>query len=478
MRNKVIKSEDNKHYEEMLVKNEIRTNFIMSVLSICVSIIFIMYTLSLNYETEIDGRTLQKFLIVFQSVLIIGPVLCFIFKGRKKWLKYLILYSFVFSSTCSVLFLESGLFVIIMMIPTIASCLYYRPRLTFFVGMTSIIVLTFAVSLVALQLPILYPDLNFIILEEGYSTAVEGYVYYDLMRAPIDRAAYYTEMCKYLLVPLFLIHCVIVVICYMITKRAKAFVVDQADTLREKIANESDLKLASSIQKSMLPRKAEESDGYKVNYYIAPARQVGGDFYDFFKIDDNRIALIIADVSDKGVPASLFMAVCKTLLSSSLLAGNSLKDTVNKVNKTLCNNNSNDMFVTAFVCVVDINTGEVEYVNAGHCQPIVMKNSKKFVYQDVHIDLFLGAMADIEYDTHKFVLNNNERLLLYTDGITEAENKKDELFGKDRLISFLNNNSNLNNDELIKKLISGVKYFANGAEQSDDITLLVFSREA
>lgn len=472
-----MKIEDNKYYEEMLVKNEIRTNFIMSVLSIGVSIIFITYTLSLNYDTEVNGKILQTFLIFFQIVLIIGPILCFIYKGRKKWLKYLILYSFVFSSTCSVLFLESGLFVIIMMIPAIASCLYYRPKLTFFVGMTSIIVLILAVSLVALKLPILYPDINFIILEEGFSTEVEGYVYYDLMDAPIDRVNYYIEMCRFLLIPLFLVHCVIVVLCYMITQRAKAFVVDQADTLREKIANESELKLASSIQQSMLPKKAEDSSTYKVNYYIEPAKQVGGDFYDFFKIEENKVALIIADVSDKGVPASLFMAVCKTLLSSSLLAGNSLKETINKVNKTLCNNNSSGMFVTAFVCIVDLNTGEVEYVDAGHCQPIVMNSNKEFIYQDICVDLFLGAMDDIEYETHKFTLNSNEKLLLYTDGIIETENNRDNLYGKERLISFLNSNASLENDELIKKLISNIKNFARGTEQSDDITLLLFSRE-
>lgn len=473
-----MKGEDNKYYEEVLDQNEIRTNIFMSILSICISLLFIFYSLTLDYTVDDNGSVYQLCLIIFQTLLITGPVLCLIYRGRKPWLKYLILFSFILSSVFSVIFTESGLYVIIMMVPVISSCLYYRPKLTFLVGMLSIVTLLITDSLIALKFPILYPDLNFAILEEGFVKPVDGYVYYDLMHAPMDRVSYYIEMCKYLLIPLFIAHCVIVFICCMITKRAKAFVMDQAGTLREKIANESDLKLASSIQKSMLPKKGEDSTAYKVSYYIAPAKQVGGDFYDFFKISETKTALIIADVSDKGVPASLFMAVCKTLLSSSLLAGNSLKETVNKVNKTLCNNNSSGMFVTAFICIVDTSTGEVEYVNAGHCQPIVMKNNKEFIYQDVHVDLFLGAMDDIQYDTHKFVLHDFEKLLLYTDGITEAANKKDELFGKDRLISFLNNNTDLNNDELIKKLISAIEFFADGAEQSDDITLLVFSREA
>lgn len=471
-------NKDHKVYlDEMISENEIKTNYVMGGLSFILSIIFIFYILTIDYDADPNGRYMQLFLIGFLILLLASPIMCLIYRARKPWLKYLILIGYILTATCGTIFLESGLYVLLMMMPIAASCLYYDPKFTFIIGIVSIVTLTITDSLLALYLPILYPDVNFVILQDGIDINVSGYVYYYLMHAPIDRVPYFVETCKYLLIPMDLIFLLLLAVCYMITKRARTMIEKQADDFREKVANESELDLAASIQKNMLPKKIESNSHYEINYYIAPAKQVGGDFYDYFKISDNKMALIIADVSDKGVPASLFMAVCKTLISSSLLAGKSLTETVNKVNKVLFNDTSSGMFVTAFIAIVDLDNGDIECINAGHCAPIIMRNNGVFAFENIEPEIFLGAIEETEYKSHFLKLSNYEKLVLYTDGITEAVNRKDEMYGKNRLLSFLNHNSNLKAKDLLDKLVKDINNFENGAEPCDDMTMLIFTRK-
>ena len=136
----------------------------------------------------------------------------------------------------------------------------------------------------------------------------------------------------------------------------------------------------------MLPSTDMNEEKFVINSYLLPAKAVGGDLYDFFKIDESKVALVVADVSDKGIPASLFMTRCKTLISASVMVGDTLVDSINYVNKELCKNNANGMFATAFACVIDTNTGEAECVNAGHCVPVLI-NDGKSIFLDVEADL-------------------------------------------------------------------------------------------
>lgn len=468
---------NNKYLDRILNKNEINTNIFLSILSVLMSTVFIIYMHLFNLELEPNHRVVTTLLLVIQLVLYIGPIVCLIKKGRLAWLKYLILFSFVISSCCAIYLFESGIYILIVLIPVVSSCLYYSPKLTVFVSIFSIICLFMSIAFSIFIVGSLYPDMNYVILKDGINVSVSGYLYYDLIDAPIDKIAYFKEIVRALYFPIIIIYVVICNICYFITKRAKDFANDQAKSIKDKVSFESELSLAASIQKNMLPNNNINTNKFEINYYISPAKQVGGDFYDYFMIDNSRLVLVVGDVSDKGVPASLFMARCKTLISSFLLAGNSLKDVINKVNKELCTNNSSGMFVTAFIGVIDINTGEMEYINAGHCCPIVMNANKEYKYLDVYIDLFLGGMNDIDYAVNKIQIKKNEKLVLYTDGITEASNKNDELYGSNRLISLLNNNKDLDNDQIIKTLMKDIKNYIEGNEQSDDITLLLFSRK-
>lgn len=474
-----MKKEYNKYFDEMVKENEIKTNYFICVLSFILSLIFIFYILVIDYDADPNGRYMQLFLIVFLIALMFCPLTCLIYRGSKPWLKYMVMISHILTATCGIVFMESGIYVLLMIIPIAASCLYYNPKFTVFVGIASIATLFITALVIDLFAPILYPDLNFMILQDGVNISVNSdinnYLYYYFFHSPIARVPYYIERLRYLIIPEVLLLILVLIICYKITKRARTMIASQADNLRDKIASENDIKLNAAEDDNGIIERNEKGNSYEINHYISPDKTAAGNFYDFFKISDNKIALVIADVAGKGGSASLYMSVCKTILSSSLVAGKSLKDAVNKVNKTLCNSGSDNKYVSCFVGVVDTITGQVEYVNAGSISPAIMRNNNVYEFLDVHRDLFLGAMNDFEYNTYTFKLNNYEKIILCTDGVINEADNTDETFGKKRLLAFLNKYIDLDNELLIKKLVSDVDAFASGSGQ--DVTVLIYTRK-
>lgn len=474
-------SNENKYFDEMLKENEIKTNYFVSVFSFILSIVFIFYILTFNYdlEAEPNARYMQMFLIVFLILLMISPLMCLIYKGRKPWLKYFILISHILTATCGIIFVESGIYVLLMMVPIAASCLYYKPKFTLIIGITSIVVLFFSGLAIDLYLPILYPDTNFMILQDGLQFTVDSnvnnYVYYYFFQLPIARVPYFIERLKYLIIPEIVIFVILLLICYKITKRAKDMMTRQANDFKDKVVSENDLNLSTIDQDELSLKQITNNNIYEINYYISPDKKAIGNFYDFFKINENRIALVVADVTKKDSSTSLFMSVCKTIISSSLLSGKSLKDTANKVNKSLCSNGSDNMFVSCFIGIVDIKTGQVEYINAGRISPIIMRNNNVYEHLSVCSDVFFGVMNDFDYNTYSFTLNNYEKLLLYADSELDDSRPSEEVFGNDKVIAFLNKNVNLDNKELIDKLV--VYEEAYSSEINEDVTLLMYSRK-
>jgi sigma-B regulation protein RsbU (phosphoserine phosphatase) len=203
-----------------------------------------------------------------------------------------------------------------------------------------------------------------------------------------------------------------------------------------------------------------------------PAKEVGGDFYDFYYTDKDHLALVIADVSGKGVPAALFMIVAKILLKNHLQMGESPGEALRNVNNQLCENNDVGMFVTAFVAVFDIETGEIEYANAGHNPPLVMKEGESIAMLEVKPGFVLGGMSGIKYADDRMKLNGGDALYLYTDGVTEAENEKQQLFGVKRVIAVADSARGGSMQSFIEEMGAAVERFAEGAPQFDDITML------
>ncbi len=233
----------------------------------------------------------------------------------------------------------------------------------------------------------------------------------------------------------------------------------------------SELEIAAKIQSSVLPKIFPKTSHFNLHASMAPAKEVGGDFYDFFYIDETHFAFLIADVSGKGIPASLFMMNAKSILKSNLLGGNSLSEAIGKTNDELCKTNEAGMFLTAFVAVLNIQTGEIEYVNAGHNPPLV-KTGDKFEYLITDSNLILSLFENFEYKSSKIFLKPESEIFIYTDGIVEAQNKKEEFYGNERLINILNDNKTLMPEELIKKVKEDVNLFADNTPQFDDITMV------
>ena len=207
---------------------------------------------------------------------------------------------------------------------------------------------------------------------------------------------------------------------------------------------------------------------------MEPAREVGGDFYDFFLIDPDHLCLVIADVSGKGIPAALFMMISKTILQSVAMLGRGASDILKKTNEALCTNNNVDMFVTAWVGIVEISTGKLTAANAGHEYPVIKHADGSFeLYKDKH-GLVIGGMIDTVYNEYEIGLKPGDKLFLYTDGIPEASNSEGKMYGLDRLITALNQDSDGSAKEIVDNVRSSVAGFVKDAEQFDDLTMLCF----
>ena len=248
---------------------------------------------------------------------------------------------------------------------------------------------------------------------------------------------------------------------------------------RERIATELDV--ATRIQESMLPNifpPFPERQDFDIYATMHAAKHVGGDFYDFYLLDEKHLLFTIADVSGKGVPAALFMVIAKTILKNfALTMGGSddLAPLVSCTNDQLCQNNDAMMFVTAFVGMLELDTGRLSYVNAGHNPPLVYRAAEqRFSFLDVKRNFVLGGMDELEFHGQEIILAPQDRIFLYTDGVTEALNEEKELYGEERLLSCLNGAGAeaLSLEELLAVVRSSLTEHVKDAEQSDDITML------
>lgn len=239
---------------------------------------------------------------------------------------------------------------------------------------------------------------------------------------------------------------------------------------QEKEKIEQELAIAKTIQSSALPTNFPKGEHFDLVATMTPAREVGGDFYDFFSIDAEHYAFVIADVSGKGITAALYMMSAKTAIKSMLQAGYELEEAVNKANKTLCDNNAEGMFVTAFIGVLNVLTGQVKYVNAGHNPPLY-KTKEGYEYVKVVRNMIMGFNSGYKYKSGELVLNHEERLFLFTDGVTEAQNEEHKMFGEERLIKALNKKE-MSLSDTLSYVYKEVKGFVKKAPPSDDITML------
>ena len=248
-----------------------------------------------------------------------------------------------------------------------------------------------------------------------------------------------------------------------------------SDSNRKLASTKTELDMAAKIQKSILPENlpaALKHDGFDIHASMEPAREVGGDFYDYFLVDDDHLCIVMADVSGKGVPGALYMMISKIIIKNSMMLGESPAVTLRTLNKAICSNNREDMFVTVWIGLLEISSGKITAVNAGHEYPIICKNNGNYeLFKDRHY-MVVGAFRETDYQEYEIKMSKGDKIFLYTDGIPEATNKNKKQYGLNRLVNTLNEVNEADPEETLVHVRESVYGFVRNADQFDDLTML------
>ena len=238
---------------------------------------------------------------------------------------------------------------------------------------------------------------------------------------------------------------------------------------------DKDLEIAKQIQQSALPSvfpPYPNRKDFSIYASMNAAKEVGGDFYDFYLVDENHLAFVVADVSGKGIPGAMFMMTSKTLIKSFAESGLPVHEVLTNVNTQLCQNNEAGMFVTAWMGILDLQTGLIKFANAGHNPPLVKHKDGSYEFLKGKVNFVLAGMDMVKYKEQELQLQPGDEIYLYTDGVTEAHNSNNELFGENRLLESLNSTKGMSVEDICKKVKEDVDAFVCDAEQFDDITML------
>ena len=237
----------------------------------------------------------------------------------------------------------------------------------------------------------------------------------------------------------------------------------------------AELNVATQIQADMLPRifpPFPDRNEFDIFASMTPAKEVGGDFYDFFLIDDNHLGMVMADVSGKGVPAALFMVIARTLIKNRAQMGGGPSEILQYVNEQLCQGNEAELFVTVWFAILDITTGKGMAANAGHEHPVIRRANGEYELVQYRHSPAIAVMEDIRFKEHEFEMHPGDSLFVYTDGVTEATNAKNELYGTERMLKALNSEMDADPKKLLQNVQDGINAFVGNAPQFDDITMM------
>ena len=262
-----------------------------------------------------------------------------------------------------------------------------------------------------------------------------------------------------------------------LTEKMDDYVEQITTVTSQKERYETELNIAAGIQEQVLPKELIVPTGdhkFDVHAMMVPAREVGGDFYDYFFVDENHLALVIGDVSDKGIPAALFMMITKTLINIYAKMGECPSEVLFQVNDQLSRNNEAGYFATIWFALIDLRTGEGVSVNAGHEHPAVCRNGGSYELIRYKHNMVVGTLPGIRYTEHPFRMEPGDKLFVYTDGVPEAVNKENEQFGTDRMLETLNRNREAGAKDLLEQMKEEIDAFAGEVPQFDDTTMLSF----
>ena len=460
---------------ENFVANEITANVMVGTTMMIVFVVMIL-CLVLN---EVGVFTADK-QIMRTAVLIAGlievPITIINTKyvGTAPWLKWPLMIDLIL--VCAVMAATLGHNVtLVMCFPIVVSTRYFDEKYTRNVAIITAIVFAVA-SIVCGYLGIV--NLNFVRFDKDVVLSVlSGSTIRDavLSSGDFERFEYTKRLFLNEYIPRCIVFLAMSVSCRYVAERGRNMIEYQAETSKKTSRIETELDLATKIQTSMLPcifPAFPEHDNIKLYAVYHPAKEVGGDFYDYFVIDNNHVGLVIADVSGKGVGAALFMTISKTIIKNQLQLGLSPEVAISNANKQLCESDDAGLFVTCWAGVYNTETGELKFVNAGHNPPVIVRKGQKPELIKQKKGFVLAGLDGYQYQSEQLQLNKGDEMFFYTDGVTEATNSNNELYGEERLLNCLENcNEELVNNQVII-LKADIDKFVGDREQFDDITIM------
>ena len=362
-----------------------------------------------------------------------------------------------------------------MVLPVVLAARYYNKKFTLATAIATTIVFTISAWI---GVYVGEKDLNIYnpLLNKETNITINTTIKAEVSKLDIDNASIIKNTFVQFLLPKVLIYNIVAFACVQISQSGKKMIRKQKEIAKKDARIETELNLANAIQKNMLPSTFPPFPDHKeldIYAQMTPAKEVGGDFYDMFLIDNNHLAICMADVSGKGVPAALFMMITKILIKNVSSIDKETNKALTRVNNMLCDGNKTGIFVTAWFGILDLTTGYLEYTNAGHNPPLVYsKKTGTFEFLNIKPNMVLAGMENINYRKNEIQMEPGDRIFLYTDGVTEATNAENKMYGGDRLHALLNHNINLSVTETIKKVKNDIDEFVENAEQFDDITML------
>lgn len=460
----------------LLKENEIKANRMMTMIAgvsiVIVAVAWLLFELNVFYI-----RVRFRGLMVF-SILLLASAMCLAryVKYEKSWVKYSLMGSvtIVYAVATSVLTYNV---VLLVTIPIILSVRYFDKKYTMSIAALSAVVFFFA-YLFGANYGML--DLNFVQYAPGTQIITNENMWLDdaVRELPYD----HWLMIRNTIISNYFVKLLQLIIYSVAAVKLVGYcqdVMQEQKMLTENTARiGAELEMAEKIQKDMLPSifpTFSESEVFDLYASMTPAREVGGDFYDFFMIDDDRLALVIADVSGKGIPAAMFMMTAKTVIKNYALTAADTSEIFTIVNDRLCENNEAGMFATSWIGILNLKTLVLQFTNAGHNYPLIQRCGKPCELLKEKHGLFLGCMEGILYKKSEIKLSKGDRLLLYTDGITESHSKEGELYGEERLMSVLDDISAQSGENTLASILKDVGRFSTGEEQFDDITMSVLT---
>ncbi|MCQ2512653.1 MAG: PP2C family protein-serine/threonine phosphatase [Lachnospiraceae bacterium] len=452
--------------------NEIAANMMLGIINILIIILMILCLIAneigIFTADKVDMRIATGIAVVLEIPAIL---LNKKFAGEKRWLKFMLMGTIVI--LCAVLSAILGHNVtLVMALPVVLSVRYCEDKFCKFTTMLTTVFFT-ASAILYSYIGIL--NLNIVKVLGSNELHVVTSLRDAVIAAGYDQLQYLKSVIINDYLPRYIVFFVIAFCCVKIAKRGREMVELQNKVTMENSRIETELNLARDIQTSMLPcifPAFPNHDQVQLFAKNITAKEVGGDFYDFFSIDDEHIAIVMADVSGKGIGAALFMTIAKIVIKNQLQSGLTTAQAMTFANRLLCENNNAGLFVTTWVGIYDIIKKELNFTNAGHNPPILYRKDEGCSYLKNRHGLVLAGMETTRYKESTITLNIGDVLFLYTDGVTEAINNEQELFGEERLLEVFRQNTSATAEEQIGKVLEAVDKFVGDTEQFDDITML------